>query len=262
MKKHVHKAAQAQGTCPHEFSRKRYRIKECNTKPCLEEKDKDKAMTCNSKRDVVLLIDGSASLRTSGWAATKEAAAAVVNAMGPNVSVATILFSGPKTKKNYFKCSGQKFPNRKTGQLLGRPDMAVDCLVSWVNHFETDKAAVATKIQGMSWPRGSTLTYEALSMAETELNSGRRDAQAVVVVITDGKPMKKRKVKTVVGRLRRKARLMWVAVDKMAPVGLIKQWASVPWSENALFVKSFNELKSKKTVNRLVSNMCPDFTAA
>merc|ERR1740117_1040615 len=219
--RHVKKAAEGQGTCPGKHHRKRFRAKSCNAKACLSAKDKDKTLKCASKRDAV------------------------------------ILFSGPKSRKNYFKCSGQKWPNRKTGVLLGAPDMEKDCMVSFVTHFENDKDKVVAKIAAMKWPRGSTLTSEALAMAETELDGGRRDAQAVVVVLTDGKPMNKRKVNMTVERLRKKARLMWVAVSQNAPVDLIKKWASVPAQENVILASNFKELVSKKITNKLISNMCP-----
>jgi len=253
----VKKPAEGQGTCPGKFHRKRFRAKSCNAKACLSTKDKDKSLKCASKRDVVILIDGSASLRTSGWDATKKAATQIVQAMEKDVDVSVILFSGPKSRKDYFKCSGQKWPNRQTGVSLGAPDMEKDCMVSFVTHFENNKDKVVAKIAAMKWPRGSTLTSEGLAMAETELDGGRRDAQAVVVVVTDGKPMNKRKVNMTVERLRKKARLMWVAVSQNAPVDLIKKWASVPAKENVVLASDFKELVSKKTTNKLISNMCP-----
>jgi len=254
----VQSPADGQGTCPDKLDKKRMHSESCNTQPCLAKKeDKDKKLQCDSKRDVVLLIDGSASLRSSGWDATKIAAAAIVNAMGKEVNVATLLFSGPKTRKDYFKCSGQLWPNRTSGTNLGTPNMETDCLVRWVDHFSEDKVAVVNNLKSMEWPRGSTLTSEGLAMAETELDGGRRDAEAVVIVLTDGKPMNKRKVSTTVERLRRKARLMWVAVTDNAPVSLIKQWASVPWQENLIAVPDFEALQSKDTVNKIVANMCP-----
>jgi len=108
----VKDAEEGQGTCPKPFGRLRYKSKECHKHPCLDAKtEKDKTLKCKSKRDLILVIDGSASLRNSGWDATKKAAAGIVKAMGDDVNVATLLFSGPKTRKNYFKCSGQRWPN-------------------------------------------------------------------------------------------------------------------------------------------------------
>jgi len=261
--RHVREAAEGQGKCPQKYGRLRFRSKACNRKLCLAKKeDKDKALQCESKRDVILLIDGSASLRTSGWAATKKAAVAIVKAMGSEVNVATLLFSGPKTRKNYFKCTGQRWPHRHNGTLLGTPNMETECLVRWVEHFNSNKDTVVSKINAMAWPRGSTMTSEALAMAETELDGGRRDAEAVVIVLTDGKPMNKRKVDATVKSLRGKSRLMWVAVSANAPVHLIKKWASVPWKENVIMVPNFKALQSKATVNRLVANMCPAISMA
>lgn len=251
---------QGQGKCAHRFSKKRYHSKSCHTQPCLKEEEVklDKSLKCNSKRDVVLLVDGSASLKNSGWDAMKKAVGGIIKAMGTDVDMSVLLFSGPKTKKNYFKCSGQKWPNRWTGKFLGPPNMERDCLVKWVEHFTNDKEKLSTAVEEMEWPRGSTLTSEGLAMAETELNTGRKDAESVVVVITDGKPMNKRKVYSSVARLRRKARLMWVSLSANAPKWMIKQWASRPWTENTVFVDGVKALTEKKTVNRIVADMCPD----
>lgn len=259
--RHVREAPEGSGKCAKKFGRLRFRSKSCNREACFAKKeDKDKALQCESKRDVILLIDGSASLKNAGWDATKKAAVAIVKSMGPEVNVATLLFSGPKTRKTYFKCTGQRWPHRHNGTLLGTPDMETECLVKWVQHFSLDKDTVVSDINAMAWPRGSTMTSEALAMAETELDGGRRDAEAVVVVLTDGKPMNKRKVDATVQSLRGKARLMWLAVSANAPVHLIKQWASVPWKENVLLVPNFEALSSKATVNKLVANMCPSIS--
>jgi seryl-tRNA synthetase len=257
--KTIVKSAEGQGTCPKKSSRERLHSKTCNTQPCFQAIDIGKTMKCNTKLDIVMVIDGSASLRTSGWDAMKQATAQIASAMGDDVHMAALLASGPKTRKDYFKCTGQKWPNRKTGSDLGTPDMANDCLISWVDHFSdmsSDRDKVVTDIGNMNWPRGSSLLSEALAMADTELGAGRKDAQAVVLVITDGKPMNKRKVAEMVRRVRTKARLMFMSVTNNAPVWLLRKWASWPVEESLIQVKDFDDLQSASTLNNLISNMC------
>lgn len=251
----VRKASSGQGKCPRKFSRKRFRMKKCNSKPCLKEEDKDKGLKCKAKRDVVLLLDGSAALKTSGWEAMKQAAEDFVKAMGNDVNIATLLFSGPKSKENYYKCTGRKFK----GQSLGPPDMEVDCLLKWAHHMTEDHEEAIKKIKALAWPRGASLMTEALAQAETELNNGRGDAQSVVVVMTPGKPLNTRKVTVSARRLRRKARLIWVGVTKFGKLRLsrnIARWASRPWQENVVF-DDFKTGVKKSTINTIVSDMCP-----
>lgn len=215
-------------------------------------------MKCEAKLDVVLLIDGSASLQKVGWLAMQIAAENIANAMGADVQLSALLFSGPTSKEKYFQCTGQLWPNRETGKSLGTPDMEKDCLVKWVEHFTSpdNGKKVAASIKKMEWPRGSTLTSEALSLAETELNAGRKEAQSVVIVLSDGKTMNKRKVLQATTRLRRKARVMWLATAN-APWSLLRKWSSLPVRENVLPVKGYEALMSTETVNKVVSNMCP-----
>mmetsp|Transcript_26639 Transcript_26639/g.42651 ORF Transcript_26639/g.42651 Transcript_26639/m.42651 type:complete len:810 (-) Transcript_26639:20-2449(-) len=255
----VIKSAEGQGACPAKSSKQRLHSKRCNTHACFQKKDAGKTAKCNSKLDVVLIVDGSASLRTSGWAAMKEASTKIAEAMGEDVRLAALLASGPKTRKDYFKCTGQRWPNRKTGSYLGTPDMETDCLIKWVEHMTDDRGKVVTEMGKMEWPRGSSLFSEALAMADTELSAGRKDAQAVVLAITDGKPMNKRKVRQMVKHLRTKARLMFLSVSNNAPVWLLKKWASWPVEENLIQVNDIQKLNSETTVNNVISNMCQSF---
>ena len=64
-------------------------------------------MTCDKELDIVLLIDGSGSLGTAGWAAEIKAAQMFVdafNVQGTRGSMAVILYSGPRTWGGVYKC--------------------------------------------------------------------------------------------------------------------------------------------------------------
>merc|ERR1719240_2387590 len=138
------------------------------------------------------------------------------------------------------------------------PDMASVCGLSWVSHFSTDSAAIASAIEGLTWPRSTTFTSGALALAANELANGRADAQSIVFVITDGRPLRRANTRAQSRLLRRKARLVWIPVTRFAPIDAVRTWASRPARENVIVVDDFATLAEQSTVNDLVANSCPN----
>jgi uncharacterized protein YegL len=207
--------------------------------------------------DVVLLIDGSGSLGKEGWKASIAAAEMFVDAFrvsedadgNSKANMAVILFSGPPTWSGVNKCTGQQ----TTGV-----DMETDCKIKFVTHFERDMKKVKEKIAELEWPQGSTLTSLALMTAKSELQLGRKDAESVVVVITDGRPLSYRKTWLASRTLRKAARLVWVPVTEFAPLKFIKKCATRRWEENVVQVNSFEELTHPDVVTHIIADICPD----
>jgi hypothetical protein len=183
-------------------------------------------LRCASTVDVVLVLDGSGSLRQAGWDATVKAAEMIVNSFmaGGKVQMAILLFSRKST---------------------------------WVQHFDGDKEKTLENIKKLKWPRGGTKTSEALNTAAAELNLGRGSAQSIVMVITDGKPQSPTKTKKAAEKLRDSARLMWVPVTKYAPLADIQEMASYPKDDNIMVVKNFADLEKSDTIDRVVADICP-----
>lgn len=233
------------GRCPKADSPSRLEYQHCNPQTCKE------GLKCASALDVVLVLDGSGSVgEASGWESTKKAGVALINrfkAGSLGAQVAVLVFGGPASWAGYQKCSGSK----------GEVDMSTDCKVSWLSHFSTDMATLASDVGALSWPKGSTLTAAALATAETELQNGRADAQSVVIVITDGRPMNIRKTTEAAKRLRKRARLLWVPVTKKAPLSLVKAWASRPVADNVLAVRDYKDLEKPDTINKIIADACP-----
>merc|ERR1719440_2210600 len=105
----------------------------------------------------------------------------------------------------------------------------------------------------MQWPRGGTLTSLALGAVQSELALGRKDAQTVVVVMTDGRPLSFLRTVIAARNLRKSARLMFVPVTKYAPLKEIKTWASRRWEENVVQVDNFEALDKIDTVDRIIA---------
>lgn len=246
-------AAVGSGECPSLTDPERTEYEECNTQPCTPPPTKDGIHPCKAKLDVVLLLDGSGSLRRNGWEATKKAGEMFARAMvggEHDIKLSVLLFSGPSNYRSLRRCIN--------GPRGGPPvNMERECNVKWVEHLGTDTAATAGKIKALQWPARTTLTSAALAMAEAELQFGRRDAKSVVIVVTDGRPMSRHATYQASLKLRRKARLMWVPVTRYAPYRSMMQWASRPAHANVICVKSFTELAKAKNVDKIVTDMCP-----
>lgn len=243
-------AAFGQGTCPHEDDSERLEFEMCNTDPCIVGVNAP-TLRCDSKLDIILALDGSGSLGPNGWSAVQEFGAMFANAMSggeADVNLAVLLFSGPTTYEALERCTGD------TGEP---PNMETDCGIQWVQHFSFDTAAAATAIEGMVWPDATTLTSAALATAEAELQYGRQDAAAVVVVVTDGHPMSPLRTFQAAQSLRQKARLMMVPVTSFAPVDQMRQWVSQPVHENLIAVEDFRTLSFPDTVSDIIADMCP-----
>merc|ERR1719313_883175 len=219
----IENQAIGKGKCPKWWSHKRLGWTRCNMFACKP------SVKCNSYLDVMLVINGSGSLGSYGWKQSKRAAALLAKAFGggdkDQVMISVLLFS-------YYAKVEQ--------------------------HFTLDIEAAVKVIEGLKWPRSLTFTSNALNLAKDELQMGRQDADAVVIVITDGRPMSVRNTKQSAKRLRKEARLMWVPVTKYAPLAGIKKWASFPRDENIVQVNYFYYLDSLAVADKVIADACPE----
>lgn len=248
--KSVAAPAKGEGFCPGEDAPERLRLQQCNEAPC-ELPPGNTTFMCDSKLDIILVLDGSSSLGPEGWEATKQAGAGIAKSVvgGPEKGrVAAIRFSGPLTLDGYLKCTGAAEPGL---------DIEEVCLLKRVSDFSTDTAAVAQQILDLSYPEGITFTSMALKTARGMLEFSREDATPVVLVITDGKPNSIYKTNLVAEKLRTEARLMFVPLGPYAPADSFVEWGSKPTKENVIAVASNEELKSQTFINRIVENLCP-----
>merc|ERR1711939_944110 len=97
--------------------------------------------------------------------------------------------------------------------------------------------------------------------AGTELRQGRRDAQSVVIVVTDGRPMSPEMTEEASLKIRKMARLVWVPVTKFISMDDVKQWASTPARENVLQVADFPTLAQPDTLSQIISDVCPQVSS-
>jgi hypothetical protein len=199
----------------------------CNSFACVKT-NPSPTLQCKSRLDVTILIDGSGSLGTKGWEASKKAGAMLARSFGgsgSDVKLAVLLFS---------------YSNK------------------WLQHYSSDCEAAAVAIETVAWPRSLTFTANALYAARSELSLGRADAQSVVIVITDGRPMSMRQTGIAAHALRMQARLVWVPVTRYAPLNEMRHWASYPKEDNFLALSSFDDLENPKKLDLLIADVCPE----
>jgi hypothetical protein len=206
---------------------------------------------CNRSLDIVLLIDGSGSLGSKGWKAEIKAANMFVDAFsasGGKSNMAVILYSGPRTWGGVRKCFAK---NKK------KVDQEKVCGIKMITHFTEDLKKVKNLINGLTWPKGSTLTSLALLTAKAELALGRKQSHSNIVLFTDGRPLSYGKTRVASKIVRKSARLVWVAITRYAPLKYIKTWATRRWQENVVVVKTFKDLEKPDPINQVVANICP-----
>jgi hypothetical protein len=212
-------------------------------------------LKCLAKKDVVLLLDGSGSIGRKGWKSTIIAAKNIVSTMsGPGTKIAGYVYSGPKMGCDYYNCVGYTKSRRFRKRCKLDPEPA--CGTTLLTHFESDPAKMIAQLDAAVWPKRGTYTSKALRTAAAELSLGRDDADSVVIVLTDGKPVDKKSTKAAAKDLSKKAQVVWIPVTKYAPIKDIKSWASDP--ENVIPVRKFQDLEQSETINQITSTSCDD----
>jgi len=240
------------GECAAPSDPSRFASEECNTQSCTTLLNPGQTvLTCSAMVDLIILVDSSGSLGTYGWAESKKMAEALVKSVesGPNaVNVGVIEFSGPGWR--YWRQCTNGNPNDAVS-----PEM---CGVQWVSRLSENASDVSKAVEGMPYLRGTTFTSLALAEAEAELIQGRKDAESVVIVITDGRPLYESATTAAATSIKTKAKLMWVPVGSgvESAVENMKQWATQPWEDNVIRVLDFASLDTPTTLNGVISSFC------
>lgn len=253
----VEQEAKGTGQCWEPQDDERVTFKPCNEDTC-EKMIRDmngangtkEILQCDSQVDLTIVLDGSGSLKLSGWKKARKFVSKLIKNLSPNVTVAVLVYSGPDTWKGVDKCL------ENTAGL----NMETDCRVKWISHFTNDFAGLANTVAELSWPKGSTLTSIALGMVDADQMYGRIGAASKVVVVTDGKPLSNFNTKAAAKKLQSKADVIWVPVGSSAPLDFIKTMASKPQNDHVIPVNSFWGLNKQQTywLNKIITTACPD----
>jgi len=230
-----------EGECPKDHSPDRWNERSCNTLDCIGDE------ICIAKQDLVIAIDGSGSLRSTGFEILQNFAAELVDSY----------------KSEYFG----KAAMRIGCVLFGNGEVLDDGTISpavQVHKLTDDLPAVKTSIKALTWQRGFTNMAQAISLTEKMfLANGRAKAQSALIVITDGKPTLIYETQEKVMEMKDKAvKLFFAPVTEAGgeEIALMKRWASEPWQSHLVHVPGLDALKSAGSIfaSKFIATFCPE----
>lgn len=231
--------ARAGGSCPKYGDARRFLREPCNSQKCVGDE------VCIAKVDVVLAIDGSGSLTQKGFDILKKFTSQLAETFRNTAygnSAATI--------------GAVHFGNGHLEEGIVSDAEIVHPLTS---HFEN----VTTAVQEMKFSRGFTNMAQGIMKAQKMLKSSpRKDAESIIVLITDGKPSFKRQTNQAVEEFRKMGKLVVIQVKSFpteADSKLMQSYVSSPTRGNYLMVPGKKALKSdyKNFVTQALVHICP-----
>merc|ERR1719440_2492861 len=135
-------------------------------------------------------------------------------------------------------------------------------LYSWsaqtISQISADKAALLTKVKGMKWPRGATMTGRALLHANVLFNmGGTKQRSQVIILVTDGRATNQARAMRSAYKVKKNGiRIILVPVkNAIGQKNIMCRWASKPCKENMIVTPSWKMLISK--MRWYLTTMCP-----
>jgi len=230
----------ALGKCPAKDHPDRLEEQQCNTQSCHGDE------VCIARQDLVVAIDASGS---------EEPGFERIRALAANLT--------GRYRSRYYGQDRMKVGVLVFGQgklMNGGYLSAAEVLTP----LSFDLASVVHKIEGMQWQRGIANMLQALSLADKMLESGRRNAQSAILVITDGTYTSNRHTSEMVQHLKDKNIHMYMApiseVEESDDLQVLKTWASQPWELNYERIPGHDILHNNHDdfAQMLLSKFCPE----
>lgn len=233
-----------EGKCPKKLSAKRYHKRHCNPQACVGDEK------CLAKMDLMIAIDGSGSLRESGYKVMKDYTVEYIKRM-------TTKKYGRKT----VKVGILQFGN---GQILKDGTESTISAAMSISPLESDLKKVIGKLEATVWEKGFTNLAQVFAAAETMTMNGRKKAYSQLVIISDGKPSFKFSTKNEAQKLKDKGvNVFFININASPNLKdveyLKKEIVSQPWNVNYLQIPGLQKLKREmpKWVGEALVQTCP-----
>jgi uncharacterized protein YegL len=243
--KTVNRPIRGRGKCYKAESNFRFGQKVCNPQDCQGDE------ICIGKQDLIILLDGSGSLKLEGFNVLRDFAANLTDRYLPeyyglqDMRVGAILFGN-----GHLQSDGTITP-------------AIN-----VQPITANMAETKTRILETTWQKGFTNMAQAFALADTMLGQitegDRDDAQSAVLVLTDGKPSFKFATAQKAAVLHDKNVQMFIAAVtdvKGDELHFLKHTlASQPWDTNFVRVPGLEALKRNQDLftGQIIAKFCPD----
>jgi len=216
------------GMCFGEKAVERYESAACNEDVCPP------TATCDAIQDLVLVVDVSGSFQQAGFDLMTAFVRNLTSlyALGPGAAQIAIV----------------EYSN--VGKL--------------VVPLTGDATALASGLSNIQFQRGITDMAAGLSLAKTALLEGRKDAQSVVVVLTDGKPSFQFATRNAASALRDSGvRLVIAPIMTFGDPAFMEELASDPVVDNVLNINGLEHLAASGAAEaqRVMTSTCPKLAA-
>eukprot|EP00397_Hematodinium_sp_SG-2012_P015657 GEMP01015949.1.p2 GENE.GEMP01015949.1~~GEMP01015949.1.p2 ORF type:complete len:304 (+),score=80.06 GEMP01015949.1:1655-2566(+) len=219
-RKKVTVPSRGNGKCPKKTSHLRLQSGECNTQHCMGDEE------CVAKIDIVVGLDGSGSVREKGFAVLKTFAAKFVSQFRGSAEKGSAAKGKNKSKGETPAAAKVGVVQFGNGALDDKGNVSPAKIVQALS-FDIKKTAAA--IDALTWQKGFTNMAQAFSAADGIFMEGRKNAQSVLVIITDGKPSFRFQTASAVKKMREKGTKVIIIAVKSFPgklIELLKSWAS------------------------------------
>jgi len=231
--RHIDVPLRAEGTCPEKLNKDRFEVKDCNMHPCVGDE------VCIANMDLIIALDGSGSLRESGYDVLKNFAMMLVGKM-----------NAKKYGHEAVHVGVVQFGNGKLEKKKDNDGKEID-VISWgllISELSDDMEGVAAAIEKTKWERGFTNMAQAFPTAEQiTTNTGRAGASTTMLMITDGKPSFKFSTANVAKEFKDKGgQVIVVEVNKKLSQDdktfMEQMIASEPWEANYVRIPGIKAL--------------------
>lgn len=232
----------------------RLQYSQCHKQNCTTEAQQS-IPRCSAKLDIAIVLDGSGGCSEAGFERTKAFAQTFISALElapEKVQVAFTVAGGPSSWANYKSC------------LAG--SSLQDCNVRLALPLSSDAGAASAAVQQLRWPGSPAHVAGALAVAGGALaQEGRQDAQSIVLVMTQGRPLSSSRTAAAAEAIERAGkRVTWVLLGNGVPQDEAATWASQPTRDNVFMVASDPGAKlnsfitdTEAKISELVSAICP-----
>jgi hypothetical protein len=231
------------GKCPTVTSYNRFEDQTCNENSCVGDE------VCVANQDLIVLLDGSGSLKESGFAILRQFAANLTTRYVPStvepeksIAMGVVLFGN-----GYVKSDGTIARALKVQSLT------------------TNMADTKAKIEALTWQKGFTNLAQGFAAADTMLDQdGREGSQSAVLVIWDGKINFEFETKSQAQRMKEKN--VWMFMEPIMETNgaeelhfMTHELASQPWQTNFYRIPGLEALKSNNElyVAESIAMFCP-----
>jgi hypothetical protein len=246
--RHVLIPTRGDGKCPKAKAAARYGNQRCNIHPCNGDE------ICIAQQDLVIAVDGSGSVRESGFKILKSFTKTLLQ----------------RYKSKYWGQSAVKIGVVLFGNGVLIPDPSQDgkeIVSPALNKCKLtgDIKVVEKAVDDLPYKKGFTNMAQAFSMAEDMFVKGsRKGAQQAVMLVTDGKPSFAFMTNEMVEQLDDKGIMRYFFVvneqgENSDAMKQMKRWASQPWETNLIHVPGLLMLEADTELwaERALTMFCP-----